>query len=451
MMHYYDNKNSGKINWFSNTLSFTAVSEWNRYSNTWDMSSWIQNFNTSRPTYYSRGVAVNTGDTLSGEVIGRYELNTTAKWNDTYSWSAAISDQSGQTSKLNLVARNMERVVNDISNAGEYRYEISGDFNADSEANFIGDTIFSNFQFTKQTDIPIDAGNIAVRSVYVHSWFTGQPQFKDMRIENQWPASLLFGTQAVPEPEAYTFSMTNTATRTDENAIKGELMTPAINNCDIMKQKLESREWKMDFYRKGPEVTKADFNVNPEPGHGTLNSGVLHFHVGHGIPPDNKSHTTLQLLDQNNDPYYLQASEVEGKWGGNNKWVILDSCYALLDDDWGKALGTSHGIMGFKTQADVHPRFTERFLYYAIDENKTVYDAFRWTTYVLYKETKVPKIAGGDPMDNETMVAAVIFNDINQTKKDYLPGVETGIYTGPISGNLYRKSQPCNQIPAEGI
>jgi hypothetical protein len=272
-----------------------------------------------------------------------------------------------------------------------------------------------------------------------------------MRIDNKWPGSLLFGTQAAPAPEVYTFSMTNTATRTDENATKGELMTPAINNCDVMEQKLKTRGWIRNFYRKGPEVTKADFNVNPEPGHVTLNSGVLHFHVGHGIPPDGKGHTTLQLLDQNNDPLYLQASEVEGKWGGNNKWVILDSCYALLDDDWKKALVTSHGIMGFKTQADVHPYFTERFLYYAIDENKTVYDAFKWTTYVLYKETKVPKIAGGDPMENETMVAAVIFKDSNQAEYDYLPGIGNGIYTGTKMGSIYRKSWLCNQTPEEGL
>jgi hypothetical protein len=448
--YYYNNKTPGGINWYSNIVSFATVSEWNRYSNTWDMSSWIQNFNASRPNYYSRGTGINAGDTLSGEIIGRYELNTTAKWNDTYYWSTTISDQSGQTSKLNLVARNMERVVNDLVIPVEYRFEVSGDFNADSEANFIGDTIFSDFRFTKQTDAAINAGEIPVRYVYVNSWFNGQPQFKDMRIENKWPVSLLFGTQALPVPERYTFSMTNTATLTDENATKGELMKPAINDCDVMEQKLESRGWKMNFYRKGPEVTKADFNVNPEPGHVTLNSGVLHFHVGHGTQKDRNGNTTLQLLDQNNDGYSLDASEVAGKWGGNNKWVILDSCYALQDDNWGKALSTTHGIMGFKTQADVHPDFTDRFLYYAIDENKTVYDAFRWTTYVLYKETKVPKNAGGDPLDNETMVAAVIFKDSNQAEYDYLPGVENGIYNGIKSGRFYRISWLCNQTPEVG-
>jgi hypothetical protein len=245
-------------------------------------------------------------------------------------------------------------------------------------------------------------------------------------------------------PSHYTFSMTNTATRTDENAAKGALMDTAVDNCDNMKTKLESKGWQQGFYRSGSEVTKADFAVNPESGHLTLNSAILHFHVGHGTQPDNDGHTTLQLLDQNNDGYSLSASEVEGLWGGNNKWVILDSCYVMSDNDWAKALGTSHGILGFKTQADVNPRFTERFLYYAIDENKTVYESFARTVYNLYKDTRVPKSAGATEY-TDAMVATVIFKDENQAKYDYLPGTGTEIYSGTNSGHAYRYSWLCNQ------
>jgi len=253
------------------------------------------------------------------------------------------------------------------------------------------------------------------------------------------------GYVVVTVPEVWTFSITNTATRTAASAPNGQLMDTAIDNCNNMKSRLESKGWQQIFYRSGSEVTKADFNVNPESGHHTLNDAVLHFHVGHGTQAGSDGHTTLQLLNQHNNDNSLNASEVAGRWGGNNKWVILDSCYALSDDDWGKALGTSHGILGFRTQADVHPRFTERFFYYAIDENKTVYESFARTVHDLFENTKVPKTAGGDRMDNETMVAAVIFNDYNQAKYDYLPGSGTGIYSEPISDNLYRYSWLCNQ------
>jgi hypothetical protein len=253
-------------------------------------------------------------------------------------------------------------------------------------------------------------------------------------------------TETTVEPEVYTYSMTNTAYRQDENAVKGQLMDPAIDNCNNMKNKLDSLGWKMKIYNEGPAVTKADFDVNPDPGHITLNSAVLHFHVGHGSPKDSNGHTALELLDQNNDGYSLYPSEVKGKWGGYNKWVILDSCYAMQDDDWGRALSTSHGILGFKTQSDVHPRFTEKFFYYAIDEGKTVYEAYRKTTYDLFKDTEVPKNPG-DTKRTEKVIAAVYFKDKNQAIYDYLPGVNTGVYTGTNSGVFHRESWFCNLTP----
>jgi hypothetical protein len=442
---YYDSSAPGGIKSINSFLNFAAVSEWNRNSNTWDMSTWIQNTNVSRPTYYSPGIHVNTGDNLTGEIISRYDLNTTAAWNNTEYWSTSISDPRGQISNLSLVARNMESVLNS-GNPVEYRFEVSGDYSADSEDNFIGDTTFSDFIFTSQKNLPLIAGNLPVWCVYVNSWFDGKPQFKDMRIENKWPVSLLLGTQA-PAPQGYTFSMTNTAYRTDANATKGELMDNAVDNCNNLNNELKKHGWKEPVIDKqGSAVTKADFNINPEAGHTTLNSAVLHYHTGHGSSKGTNNRTNLALLDQNNDAYSFDASEVTGKWGGNNKWVILDSCYLMLDEEWGNALDTSHGVMGFKTQVKTPPSFTTRFVEYAIDGNQTVYTAYRKATYDLLKDSRVPKNPG-DTEDTEKTVAAVIFKDYNQAKYDYLPGVKTGVYTGILSGERFVYDWPCDEPP----
>jgi hypothetical protein len=251
------------------------------------------------------------------------------------------------------------------------------------------------------------------------------------------------------EPEVFTFSMTNTAFITGNPSYKGELTATSISNCNNIKQKLESFGWKQAFATAGPDVTKADFNVNPASDDKTINDAILHFHTGHGAPPDITGHSYLVLLDQNNDGYNFYSNEVEGRWGGNNKWVILDSCYVMLDDTWGKALTSSHGIMGFKTQVDTPPGFTQRFLHYAIDNENTIYDSFRKTTYDLMKDTRVPKNPG-DTEKTEKEIAAVYFKDKNQAKYDYLPGVKTGIYSGPNSGVFHREDWPCDEHYSEG-
>ena len=263
------------------------------------------------------------------------------------------------------------------------------------------------------------------------------------------PTGLLYKGVIVQGPDVKTFSMTNTAFRTDKDAKKGELMAPAIANCNYLESELKSRGWEDPVFKnEGSAVTKADFNINPDAGHTTINSAVLHFHTGHGSPPNGiNGRPNLQLLDKNNDAYSFDASEVTGKWGGNNKWVILDSCYLMLDDDWGKALDTSHGVLGFKTQAAAPSRFTKRFVEYA--DTDTVYMAYRKATFDVIRDTKVPK----NPEDREfteIQVAAVYFKDRYQAMYDYLPGVKTGVYTGNLSGERYLDEWPCDE-PPQGV
>ncbi|PKL65293.1 MAG: hypothetical protein CVV32_04715 [Methanomicrobiales archaeon HGW-Methanomicrobiales-3] len=242
-------------------------------------------------------------------------------------------------------------------------------------------------------------------------------------------------------PEVFTYSMTNTFSK-----------YAGKDNCDNMADALKGIGWGDPvFYNTMESVTKSDFGVNPSPNQKTLNDAVLHYHVGHGGIPygEEENLSGLGLLDQPGS--FLSPSDVEGKWGNKNKWVILHSCYALVDDRWGKALSTSHGVLGFKTMVNVNPEFTNRFFHYAIDEKKTIYSAYRKTTYVLYKNDPVPSgTIDGKPDYNspqEIPVAAVVFGNINQAFGDHLPDIGTGVTPDSVEGPLYRDQWRCNEEP----
>jgi len=209
------------------------------------------------------------------------------------------------------------------------------------------------------------------------------------------------------------------------------------------------------LYNSMEAVTKADFGVNPLPSQKTLNDATLHYHVGHGSVPyfiegDEKIHAPLGLLDQQNS--YLYPEDVENKWGNKNKWVILHSCYALKDDRWGQALSTTHGVLGFKTMVNINSEFTDRFFHYAIDENKTIYSAYRLTTYDLYRNDPVPtKTIGGKPDYNngsqEIPIAAVVFGNLTQLNNDHLPGIGTGVAPDTVGDTQILREWPCDEIP----
>ncbi len=209
-------------------------------------------------------------------------------------------------------------------------------------------------------------------------------------------------------------------------------------------------QWKEKFYLRGNSVTKTQFGAGSQSGDQTLNTATLHFHAGHGYSERDGTGSYLELLDSDNKPTIkLTPAEVEGKWGGNNKWVLLSSCLVLRNDSWGKALGTSHGILGFKTVALEHPEFTQVFFRHALDDEKTVYDSFKWTTYELMKNDWVEINPWDKSGPKEMTIAAVVFKSQEQADNDYLPGIKTGIYPNPPN-KLYETDWPCNKPPQEG-
>ena len=418
-----DDVNSFYVNgtkyYMGSFLYFVPVLEWNRYTNTWDMSTYIHNDNTSMPTYYSTGIPVHTGDLLTGEVIGRYNItDITGNRVDAEYWSVGISDSRGQTSNLSLVAGKMETVTASPIYPVELLLEISGDKTASSEENFVGDTTFSNFTFSNQKDVPIDPSSLSVWTTYVHWALKGKPGFMDMKIENNWPDNFVFRTQAEPV-QAYTYSLTCIENYDNKGRLGG-----VFDECNNVASRLNATPgWKMVFYHKDDEVTPFDFGTSDDH-HPSLADSTFYYHSGHGVDPlhaqGNVIGTIIMLKNYNEiltPPFYqggIVAQDVNQKWGGKNKWVMLQSCRILSDRKWDNALTTSHGILGYSTSTNENREFPNVFFNYAIDQQEPIVTAYKDATMEVFND---PTIHG-----------AVVVKTIDQYTNEQLPGVG---YTAP--------------------
>jgi PKD repeat protein len=228
-------------------------------------------------------------------------------------------------------------------------------------------------------------------------------------------------------PILYTFSTTNsmylnkepTAASLDAiNAVIGRLRNVANWQDPV-------------FSVKGPAVTPGYFGgISQEPTSYSLNDATLHFHVGHGSPPDNTGSTDIILLkttesneDGQYDGYSFKASDIQNKWGGKNKWVILASCYTLKDKKWGQKMGTTHGIFGFSTVSNNKAALYNEFLSNAIS-GKTLYDSWFLATTLELKNDDVSSYytADGKPAKDPKYIDAVVFfKTQEQMKRDHLP------------------------------
>jgi hypothetical protein len=94
-------------------------------------------------------------------------------------------------------------------------------------------------------------------------------------------------------------------------------------------------------------------------------------------------------------------------WNGKNKWVLIDACNILSDPNWGNALVTSHGILGFTTEKPKDWRLAQAFVPKVKDGSMTVYDAYRNATKEAYP--------------NSGYRAAVLFKNQNQLDNDHFP------------------------------
>ncbi|MEA1865795.1 MAG: DUF6345 domain-containing protein [Euryarchaeota archaeon] len=169
--------------------------------------------------------------------------------------------------------------------------------------------------------------------------------------------------------------------------------------------------WSEEFYENDSDVGETDFGTK-NVGYKGLDEADFHYHFGHGCDDIG---TELALHNWVPGPNLrdIRAQDVAWKWDQNNEWVLLDSCIILKDrDEWACALERTHAILGFSTKSYATDELADEFFREAIDNDETIYEAYRKATRSAFKG------------DNVTAVA--IFDTEDQLENDRLHGQGTG-------------------------
>jgi len=212
------------------------------------------------------------------------------------------------------------------------------------------------------------------------------------------------------EPEVYTYSMTNMEfyRQTHENlAVPAVNYYPGTGIYSNISRLLDREGWQLAFYHNDTTVVKEDFGTLG----GGLNNATFHYHFGHGNYSQALIFYEYQFETDGTTPkpeqpylkYSIHYSELDKK----NKWVLIDACSVLENENWGRALKTSHGILGFASTKKPSQDLPNLFFKYALEENKTIFKAYQNATYGSF---------------TKNVTAAVIFDNQYQLEHDHFPG-----------------------------
>ncbi|MFA4877115.1 MAG: PKD domain-containing protein [Methanoregula sp.] len=210
-----------------------------------------------------------------------------------------------------------------------------------------------------------------------------------------------------PTPTQYSFSITQVG---NPGSAGFEDISSAVDlEATILSNSLEHDNkvtWIPVSWKKETSVTKEDLGING----GGLNNAIFHYHAGHGAKDLFILGKTYLALSNGQT---LHATDVAGKWGGNNKWVYLDSCDILSDRSWSKALSTTHGIFGYTTKK-----------YTGTKEKTDFIEMAQGRTYPAAAAKPLSKAFYNATRQNQppSVTAAVIFGNKDQYNNDYLPG-----------------------------
>ncbi len=191
------------------------------------------------------------------------------------------------------------------------------------------------------------------------------------------------------QPVELTYSVTNV------ESFSGKMnLYPSGTNAYKNIQLYFRDPWKKTSYKADGSVTKADF------GSSGLATSTFHYHFGHGdlLPYG----TGIRLTDG-----YVMPPDVFRAWNGKNKWVLIDACNILSDPNWGNAMVTTHGVLGFATEKPKDWQIPGKFLPKVVDGSMTVYNAYRKATE--------------DSYHGEGVKAAIIFRNRDQFETDHFP------------------------------
>jgi hypothetical protein len=225
--------------------------------------------------------------------------------------------------------------------------------------------------------------------------------------ETPTPTVTLTVTATPVEPGVYTYSITVSESFRYYESNLSFIGTEVGNN---VASKLNTAGWIQKFYHKDFSATEEDFGILDAPSYQGLDESILHYHFGHGnktkglvlVKPDITGQFPWIPTD------YLLPIQVANKWDYKNKWVIFDACELVGDPRWSDALVTSHGILGFKSTKTPDPQLPLRFFHYAMDEDRTVTDAWYLATKDIYRDSGI--------------IAAYRFDNTDQLNRDHLPG-----------------------------
>jgi len=225
-------------------------------------------------------------------------------------------------------------------------------------------------------------------------------------------ATVRAGYVVVMAPVTWTYSMTNVELYYPDTLLDlayphfNPNYTPGRAIIANLSGRLQNDGWQSAFIHHDSDVTKTDFGTNG----GGLNNAVFHYHFGHG----NATHA-LDLSGYVShccdgpvcfDPTdSIHPSEIQ--WNGNMKWIILDACSALENQDWAQPMGTTHGVLGFASEKMPSQDLPNLFLHYTIDDNNTVYQSYHDATYFSF---------------TRNVTAAAIFSNYDQQQTDHFPG-----------------------------
>lgn len=239
-------------------------------------------------------------------------------------------------------------------------------------------------------------------------------------------------------PVVYTFSMTNIERYANPSlnmalsypsGWTGTKIEPGTVSCSYVSKWLNDDGWTQKSYKKDQSVDIEDFGSQG----GGLNEATFHYHYGHG-------ENGKILLYENSS--YFQPIDVIGKWGNQNKWVMIESCEVLpnetIGNSWGHALGTSHGILGFASKSQFSygsgSLFVNKFFEYALKKNETIANAYMDST----RET--------EPSDRK---GAVVFKNRYQFDHDHFPGHGEVAPNEESGANIYYFTWPCKGATEE--
>jgi len=394
------------------TVAFASVLEWNYYPNTWDITTWMHDYNVRIMGYFSQREVVNTGDIISGDISSSNLYGYPPPYPIRVAWSVRSSDQSGHSSELSL---NSNSLIESRGGA-DTLLMLSGDTTLPSEDYLVGDTIFWSYIFTDNNDNPL---NPPIRWTYINYALAGNPAFPNLRIKtDNWPEKIVLGTQ----PDASVIEKTYSITSVYYNPFsEPDSRFQQDTECQIVIDELKSAGWgEPVFYHKNLNVTSVDLGFNG----GGLAENTFHWHTGHGWynPSDpDPSSSGITLLRRDGTTFQLTPVDVAGRWNTKNKWVVFDVCLALGDPLWNKALGTTHGIFGFTTATSGNTNLPKQFFYYTKEEKYPLAQAWRNATIDTYYSIQAPDYIH-DPKKYIPIQAAVRFDNEAQSKNDHLPG-----------------------------